>query len=100
MILYIIYNADLLEMLVLLLKEDSVSYVDDTIAIAFSKDFHTTMQALKHMMERDEGGFTWSSTHNSCFEISKLAILHASRHTQQDPENLRKRVVLDGQTST
>ena len=95
MILYIIYNADLLEMLVLLLEEDSISYVDDTIAIAFGEDFHTTMQALKHMMERDEGGFTWSSTHNLCFKISKLAILHASRRTQQDPENPRKRVALD-----
>jgi hypothetical protein len=95
MILYIIYNADLLEMLVLLLEEDSVGYVDDAIAIAFGEDFYETTQALKHIMEREDGGFTWSSTHNSRFEISKLAILHASRRTQRDPENPRKRIAMD-----
>jgi len=94
-ILYIIYNADLLEMLVLLFEEDSVGYVDDAIAIAFSKDFHETTQALKRMMEREDGGLAWSSTHNSRFEISKLTILHASRRTQRDPENPRKRVSMD-----
>ena len=95
MILYIIYNADLLEMLVLLLEEDSVRYIDDAITIAFSKDFHEMTQALKCMMEREDGGLTWSSTHNSRFEISKLAILHTSRRTQKDLENLRKRVSMD-----
>ena len=79
MILYILFNADLLEMLALQLMEDSVGYVDDAITIAFGEDFHETTQALKHMMERDDGGFTWSATHKSRFEITKLAILHASR---------------------
>ena len=95
MILYIIYNADLLEMLVLLLEEDSVGYINDAIAITFSKDFHEMTQALKRIMEREDGGLAWSSTHNSRFEISKLAILHASRQTQKDLENPRKRVSMD-----
>ena len=56
MILYIIYNADLLEMLVLLLEEDSIGYIDDAIAIAFSKDFHEMTQAPKCMMEREDRG--------------------------------------------
>ena len=51
MILYIIYNADLLEMLVQLLNEDSVSYVDNVIAVAIGEDFHATMAALENMME-------------------------------------------------
>ena len=46
-------------------------------------------------MEREDGGFAWSSTHNSCFEISKLAVLHASRCTQCNPENPRKWTPLD-----
>ena len=58
MILYIIYNADLLEMLVLLLEEDSVGYINDAIAITFSKDFHEMTQALECMMEREDGGLT------------------------------------------
>ena len=47
MILYIIYNADLLDMLALLEGEDSIRYVDDAIAIAFGEDFYATMQTLK-----------------------------------------------------
>ena len=67
MILYILFNADLLEMLALQLMEDSVGYVNDAIAIAiaFGEDFHKMTRALKHMMERDDRGFTWSATHNS-----------------------------------
>ena len=95
MILYIIYNADLLEMLVQLLHEDSVGYVDNVIVVAIGKDFHATTAALKNMMEREDGSFTWSSTHNSQFEISKLMVLHASRCTQHDPENPRKWIPLD-----
>ena len=46
-------------------------------------------------MNREDGGFTWSLTHNSRFEISKLAVLHASRRTQPDPTNPKKRIALD-----
>jgi hypothetical protein len=95
MILYILYNADLLEILAILIKEDSIGYVDDVIAIAFGKDFQETTRMLAHMMNREDGGFTWSSSHNSRYEISKLAILHASMRTQPDPENPRKRIPLD-----
>ena len=51
MILYIIYNADLLEMLVQLLNEDSVGYVNDVIVVAIGKDFHATTAALENIME-------------------------------------------------
>ena len=95
MILYVIYNADLLDMLALLEGEDSIRYVDDAIAIAFGKDFYMTTQTLERMMNREDGGFMWSRTHNSRFEISKLAVLHASRCTQLDPANPRKRTALD-----
>ena len=47
MILYVIYNADLLDMLALLEGEDSIGYVNDTIVITFSKDFYATMQTLE-----------------------------------------------------
>ena len=95
MILYVIYNADLLDMLALLEGEDSIGYVNDAITIAFGEDFYTTMQTLERMMNREDGGFTWSCTHNSRFEISKLAVLHASRCTQPNPVNPRKRTALD-----
>ena len=82
-------------MLVLLEGEDSIGYVDNAITITFGKDFYATTQTLKQMMNREDGGFTWSCTHNSCFEISKLAVLYASRCTQPDPVNPRKRTALD-----
>ena len=47
MILYVIYNADLLDMLALLEGEDSIRYVDDAIAIAFGEDFYVTTQTLE-----------------------------------------------------
>jgi len=46
-------------------------------------------------MDREDGGFTWSADHNSRYEISKLAVLHASQRTQPDPANPRKRIPLD-----
>ena len=46
-------------------------------------------------MTRIEGGLAWSLANNSWFKISKLAMLHASQCTQQDPENPRKRISLD-----
>ena len=95
MIIYILYNADLLEMLALLLKEDSIGYIDDAISIAFREDFYGMTQTLSQIINREDRGFVWSLTHNSHFEISKLAVLHASRRTQPDPTNPRKRIVLD-----
>jgi len=95
MILYILYNADLLEMLVLLNKEDSIGYVDDAIAIATGDDFYESTQTLAHAMTREDGGLAWSLSHNSRFEISKLTVLHASQRMQPDPANPRKRIPLD-----
>ena len=95
MVLYILFNADLLEWLALLDNEDSIGYVNDTMVITFGEDFHKTTAMLVHMMTRIDGGLAWSLAHNSCFKISKLAMLHASQCTQQDPENPRKRIPLD-----
>ena len=94
MVLYILFNADLLECLALLNDEDAIGYVNDTMAIAFGNNFEETTTILEHMMTRDNGGFAWSLAHNLCFEISKLAVLHVSQRTQQDPKNPRKRVPL------
>jgi ribonuclease HI len=95
MILYIIFNADLLELIAILQDEDAIGYVDDAIAVAFGSDFYETTQMLAHMMIREDGGFSWSASHNSRYEISKLAVLHASQRTQPDPTNPRKRIPLD-----
>ena len=95
MILYIIYNADLLKMLALLNNEDSIGYIDDAIAITTGINFYEITQTLVCMMTREDRGLTWSLSHNLRFEISKLAILYASQHIQPDLANPRKWIPLD-----
>jgi len=75
MLLYVIYNADLLEAL-RRLNEDAIGYVDDALVVATAKNFKETTRALKSFMERREGGFEWAKDHNSNFEISKVAVMH------------------------
>lgn len=95
MILYIMYNADLLDIPENEEKEDALGYVDDVALIAVGKDFEETTARLEQMMTRGEGGLQWSRDHNSKFEVSKSVVLHASRRTQPDPENDNKQIPLD-----
>ena len=68
MILYLFYNADLIE-IPRNIKEDSKAFVDDSILVAFAKDFHEAHQILADMMTRPGGAIEWSKTHNSNFEL-------------------------------
>ena len=54
MLLYVIYNTDLLEALHRL-EEDAIGYVDDALVIVTAKTFTGTMRMLKSFMERREG---------------------------------------------
>jgi hypothetical protein len=40
------------------------------------RDLDETTSGLQHIMECCNGGFSWSNSHNSRFEISKLAVMH------------------------
>ncbi|PPR05017.1 hypothetical protein CVT24_010210 [Panaeolus cyanescens] len=81
MILYIIYNADLLE-IPSGDGEDAIGYVDDALFIAVADTFDETVAKLEQMMTRQGGGCQWSRSHNSSFEMSKVAVMHFSRrHT-------------------
>jgi ribonuclease HI/exonuclease III len=94
MILYILYNADLLEITDNDEYEDAIGYVDDVALLAIGNDFEDTTRRLKNMMDKQEGGLEWSKTHNSRFEISKSAVLHLTRKTIVDPEDNRSRIPL------
>jgi len=93
--LYTIYNADLLDIPGNEDKESSLGYVDDIALVAIGEDFHKTTRTLKQMMTKDDGGLQWSKEHNSKFEVSKSVVLHATRKTQQDPEDDNKRIPLE-----
>ena len=75
MILYQYYNADLLD-IPMREGEDAEAYVDDTIMIATDTDFNETHRKLESMMCREEGVETWSNTHSSPLEYSKLALIN------------------------
>ena len=95
MLLYIIYNADLLELPDDLDNEDALGYVDDIALLAIGNDFEETTTRLKQMMEKDDGGLQWSKEHNSRFEVDKSAILHLTRRTDPDPDSERGRIPME-----
>ena len=95
MLLYIIYNADLLEAL-RRLEEDAIGYVDDALVIASAKTFKQTTRALKNFMERREGGLEWAQDHNSKFEISKIAIMHCQPVARKPTDRPNPTLRLEG----
>ena len=55
MILYILYNADLLE-IIGNDDEDALGYMDDITLVAIGNDLEETTKKLKHMMTKEDGG--------------------------------------------
>ena len=94
MLLYIIYNADLLEIPDDEELEEAISYVDDIALVAVGDNFEETTRRLRNLMEKQEGGLEWSKSHNSRFEITKSAVLHVTRRTEKDPDDDGQRVEL------
>jgi hypothetical protein len=79
MILYIIYNSDLIDIAAgRKKKEHTLAFVDDTAFIAIGKSFQETHDTLKDMLERPGGGYDWAKDHNSKFETSKFALMDFS----------------------
>lgn len=74
-VLYNIYHSGLTQVPIHK-YEDAAGYIDDAALYAEGPDFDTTNQRLKSMMERTEGALSWSHTHASPFETSKLAVMH------------------------
>ena len=72
MLLYIIYNADLLDLPDNPLSEDAIGYIDDMALLATGNDFEETTHQLETIMKKEEGGLEWSKNHNSRFEVTKL----------------------------
>ena len=56
MILYILYNADLLE-IALAPEEEALGFVDDALALVEGKTFEDNVVTLTDFMNREGGGF-------------------------------------------
>jgi hypothetical protein len=88
MILYAFYNADLID-IAQGKNELTTGFVDDCAFAATGDTLEETHNRLKDMMDRSQGGLEWSRTHNSQFEISKLAIMDFPRpNTKATPTRL------------
>ena len=75
MILYAFYNAPLIET-ALHKHETSIGFVDDCMYLAVADSLPEAHDMIKNMMERPNGGFSWSTSHNSPFELTKLALMN------------------------
>ncbi|TFY75555.1 hypothetical protein EWM64_g8458, partial [Hericium alpestre] len=79
MILYLYYDADILDILQNhSCSERAMAFVDDSVLIAIGSNFEATHQTLRDMMTQPGGAIEWSVAHNSHFEFSKLALLNFS----------------------
>ena len=79
MMYYAFYNAGLLELSPPnSTNERQFGFVDDVALLATGPDFDTAHRTLKDMMERPGGAFDWSRSHNSPFELNKLALMNFS----------------------
>jgi len=83
MILYIIYDSDLVRT-AKGKQELTLAFVDDTAFLAIGKTFQEMHQILKDMLERSGGGFEWSNLHNSRFAPSKFALIDFSLNRTKD----------------
>src|SRR6266481_5287310 len=73
MILYLFYNADLLDV-VKGPDEKVLGYANDIALVATAKSFTQAHLKLKSMMLRRDGALGWSKSHNSKFETTKSVL--------------------------
>ena len=85
-ILYLFYNAGLLEVAKEPAKELAPGFIDDIVYLVAGPDLESTHSKIADMMERPEGGLHWSSTHNSPFEPDKLRLVDFTRK-RESPTN-------------
>ena len=79
MIYYAFYNAGLLKLSPPESEdEEQFGFVDDVALFAAGDNFTEAHETLADMMGRPGGAFDWSESHNSPFELSKLALMDFS----------------------
>ena len=84
MVLYQYYNTDLLD-IPEHWDESAVAYVDNAFMLASGKTFQIAHQKLYDLMEKQRGVISWSTSHSSPLEYSKLALINfVPRHKKSD----------------
>jgi hypothetical protein len=101
MILYIIYNADLIDIALGHSKQEStLAFIDDTAFIAIGTSFNETHRILQQMLKWKGGAFDWFRDHNSKFETSKFTLIDFSmnRTKTHPPMIIRGNVICPSPT--
>ena len=88
MALYQFYNADILD-IPNSKNESAIAYVDDALLMATAKTFEEAHQMLSNMMTRQGGVTSWSTSHNSPLEYSKLALIDFAHQNTKPRPNLQ-----------
>ena len=78
MLLYVIYNSDLMDIAKKEKGELALAFVDNTTLVIVGNMFKDNHRRLKNMMERRGGGYEWSKNHNSCFKTNKFMLMDFS----------------------
>ena len=84
MILYLFYNADLLEVATGK-GQAAVAYVDDANLYVEGDTYKEAYRSIREMLLKEGGAKEWTQTHQSQFEKSKFAMVGFSCHRVQDP---------------
>ncbi|KAF9017482.1 hypothetical protein BDZ89DRAFT_920162, partial [Hymenopellis radicata] len=84
-LIYILYNAGLLEIII---GDDGILiliFVDDAVILARAKNFDGpsgTHEILKRVMEQEEGVLKWTRDHNCIFGIAKWQLADYTAKTR------------------
>jgi len=95
MLLYVIYNSDLVDIAKKEKGELALAFVDDMALVVIGKTFKNNHSQLKDMMERQGGGYEWSKDQNSRFETNKFALMDFSLNRSKNrPDMVLRRVTI------
>lgn len=84
MIIYLFYNADLLDV-ARGKSELAVGFVDDGALAVAGVTFQVNNRKLRKMMNKRGGAYAWAREHHSKFEITKFELLQLTRKRVRDP---------------
>jgi hypothetical protein len=85
MLYYAFYNAGLLDISPPHSHDKKqFGFVDDVALLATGSNFNETYTKIQDMMNRPNRVFDWSTSHNSQFELSKLALINFSPTSHHD----------------
>ena len=104
-ILYLFYNADLLDIANPLNGKLAVGFMDDIIFAIRAKDFDLVVTKVQNIWTRPAGVKEWSQLHHSHFGIEKFGLLGATRRREADPQRpgktkriARPSIIINGHT--